>query len=124
MEHPTRKRKRDESEEERKEEKKGKEEKEEEEEKNVTMSSSGQLFSKTTQAVIYNYKTPPVQVFWAFFSLSPSPIRPSLSSFLFSNHETHFFFLQRMLDFDYLCQRKTPSVAALITPGTTQVCVS
>eukprot|EP00008_Paramoeba_atlantica_P013331 CAMPEP_0201482808 /NCGR_PEP_ID=MMETSP0151_2-20130828/7068_1 /ASSEMBLY_ACC=CAM_ASM_000257 /TAXON_ID=200890 /ORGANISM="Paramoeba atlantica, Strain 621/1 / CCAP 1560/9" /LENGTH=613 /DNA_ID=CAMNT_0047865669 /DNA_START=39 /DNA_END=1880 /DNA_ORIENTATION=+ len=51
------------------------------------MSSSGQLFSKTTQAVIYNYKTPPVQ---------------------------------RMLDFDYLCQRKTPSVAALITPGTTQ----
>ena len=42
------------------------------------------MFSKDTQAIIYNFKTNPVQ---------------------------------RMLDFDYLCQRKTPSVAALITPG-------
>lgn len=42
------------------------------------------LFSKETQAIIYNFK--------------PNAV-------------------QRMLDFDYLCQRKTPSVAALVTPG-------
>jgi ATP citrate (pro-S)-lyase len=28
--------------------------------------------------------------------------------------------VQRMLDFDYLCKRATPSVAALVTPGTTR----
>jgi len=43
-----------------------------------------QLFSKDTQALIYNFKANAVQ---------------------------------RMLDFDYLCKRKTPSVAALIEPG-------
>ena len=50
-------------------------------------SGEGHLFSNKTQAIVYNYKTNPVQ---------------------------------RMLDFDYLCKRETPSVAALITPGTTQ----
>mmetsp|Transcript_19907 Transcript_19907/g.55933 ORF Transcript_19907/g.55933 Transcript_19907/m.55933 type:complete len:616 (-) Transcript_19907:19-1866(-) len=50
-------------------------------------SNPARLFSASTQAVVYNYKTPPIQ---------------------------------RMLDFDYLCKRETPSVAALITPGTTQ----
>lgn len=44
---------------------------------------------------------------------------------LFSSSSQAIFFnykpqpVQRMLDFDYLCQRKTPSVAGLITPGTT-----
>ena len=42
------------------------------------------MFSKNTQAIIYNFK--------------PNAV-------------------QRMLDFDYLCQRKTPSVAALVTAG-------
>eukprot|EP00894_Picocystis_sp_ML_P002900 jgi/Pico_ML_1/53417/g409.t2 len=44
----------------------------------------GQIFSKDTQALFYNYKPGPVQ---------------------------------RMLDFDYLCGRNTPSVAAVIKPG-------
>ncbi len=42
------------------------------------------MFSKNTQAVIYNFKANAVQ---------------------------------RMLDFDFICKRETPSVAALITPG-------
>ncbi|KAG5607555.1 hypothetical protein H5410_029047 [Solanum commersonii] len=46
--------------------------------------ATGQLFSKTTQALFYNYKQLPVQ---------------------------------RMLDFDFLCRRETPSVAAIINPG-------
>lgn len=44
----------------------------------------GQLFSKATQAVFYNYKEKPVQ---------------------------------RMLDFDFICGRATPSIACVITPG-------
>jgi ATP citrate (pro-S)-lyase len=43
-----------------------------------------QLFSRDTQALVYNFKANAVQ---------------------------------RMLDFDYLCRRATPSVAALIDPG-------
>ncbi|KAL3338009.1 hypothetical protein AABB24_030266 [Solanum stoloniferum] len=46
--------------------------------------ATGQLFSRTTQALFYNYKQLPVQ---------------------------------RMLDFDFLCRRETPSVAAIINPG-------
>ncbi|XP_051128354.1 uncharacterized protein LOC127249542 isoform X1 [Andrographis paniculata] len=46
--------------------------------------ASGQLFSKTTQALFYNYKQLPIQ---------------------------------RMLDFDFLCGRETPSVAGIISPG-------
>ncbi|KAL8130233.1 hypothetical protein V2J09_019388 [Rumex salicifolius] len=46
--------------------------------------ATGQLFSKTTQALFYNYKQLPVQ---------------------------------RMLDFDFLCGRETPSVAGIINPG-------
>ncbi|XP_024383262.1 ATP-citrate synthase beta chain protein 2 [Physcomitrium patens] len=46
--------------------------------------ATGQLFSRTTQALFYNYK--------------PSPV-------------------QRMLDFDFLCGRETPSVAGVINPG-------
>ncbi|KAF6000589.1 citrate synthase [Cyanidiococcus yangmingshanensis] len=42
------------------------------------------LFSRTTQAIFYNYKPAPVQ---------------------------------NMLDFDYVCYRETPSVAAVVTPG-------
>ena len=42
------------------------------------------LFSRETQALVYNFKANPVQ---------------------------------RMLDFDYLCRRETPSIAALISPG-------
>jgi len=44
----------------------------------------GRLFSKDTQALIYNFK--------------PNPV-------------------QRMLDFDYLCGRKTQSISALVSPG-------
>lgn len=44
----------------------------------------GQLFSKDTQAVFYNWKEKPVQ---------------------------------RMLDFDFVCGRATPSVACLVQPG-------
>jgi ATP citrate (pro-S)-lyase len=44
----------------------------------------GQLFSKDTQAIFYNWKQLPVQ---------------------------------RMLDFDFLCGRKTPSVAVIVQPG-------
>jgi ATP citrate (pro-S)-lyase len=44
------------------------------------------LFSRTTQAIFYNYKPAPVQ---------------------------------NMLDFDYVCYRETPSVAAVVTPGAT-----
>lgn len=46
--------------------------------------ATGQLFSRTTQALFYNYKQSPVQ---------------------------------RMLDFDFLCGRETPSVAGVINPG-------
>ncbi|KAM0948457.1 putative ATP citrate synthase [Dioscorea sansibarensis] len=46
--------------------------------------ATGQLFSKNTQALFYNYKQLPVQ---------------------------------RMLDFDFLCGRETPSVAGIINPG-------
>lgn len=42
------------------------------------------LFSRNSQAIMFNYKEAPVQ---------------------------------RMLDFDYLCKRNTPSVAAVVTPG-------
>ena len=51
------------------------------------MANPARLFSKQSQALMYNYKTPPVQ---------------------------------RMLDFDHICKRETPSVAGLITPGTTE----
>mmetsp|Transcript_7913 Transcript_7913/g.23314 ORF Transcript_7913/g.23314 Transcript_7913/m.23314 type:complete len:617 (-) Transcript_7913:2254-4104(-) len=44
----------------------------------------GQLFSKETQAIFYNWK--------------PSPV-------------------QRMLDFDFICGRPTPSVACVVQPG-------
>lgn len=44
----------------------------------------GQLFSKDTQAIFYNWKEKPVQ---------------------------------RMLDFDFLCGRSTPSVACIVQPG-------
>jgi len=50
----------------------------------VSTMSTGQLFSRTTQALFYNYKQSPVQ---------------------------------RMLDFDFLCGRETPSVAGVINPG-------
>eukprot|EP00897_Mesotaenium_endlicherianum_P003449 jgi/Mesen1/3131/ME000184S02194 len=46
--------------------------------------ATGQLFSRTTQALFYNFKQNPVQ---------------------------------RMLDFDFLCGRETPSVAGVINPG-------
>lgn len=46
--------------------------------------ASGQLFSRTTQALFYNFKQSPIQ---------------------------------RMLDFDFLCGRETPSVAGIINPG-------
>lgn len=46
--------------------------------------ATGQLFSRSTQALFYNYKQSPVQ---------------------------------RMLDFDFLCGRETPSVAGVINPG-------
>ncbi|KAJ7544519.1 hypothetical protein O6H91_09G081600 [Diphasiastrum complanatum] len=46
--------------------------------------STGQLFSRSTQALFYNYKQSPVQ---------------------------------RMLDFDFLCGRDTPSVAGIVNPG-------
>ncbi|CAL0300970.1 unnamed protein product [Lupinus luteus] len=46
--------------------------------------ATGQLFSRTTQALFYNYKEFPIQ---------------------------------RMLDFDFLCGRETPSVAGIISPG-------
>jgi len=45
---------------------------------------------------------------------------------LFSKTTTAIFYnykpqpIQRMLDFDYLCRRENPSVAGLITPGTTK----
>lgn len=44
----------------------------------------GQLFSKETQAIFYNWKEKPVQ---------------------------------RMLDFDYVCGRELPSIAAIVQPG-------
>eukprot|EP00899_Mesostigma_viride_P016394 jgi/Mesvir1/24756/Mv22014-RA.1 len=44
----------------------------------------GEIFSKSTQALFYNFKASPVQ---------------------------------RMLDFDFVCGRETPSVAAIISPG-------
>ncbi|CAK0786660.1 ATP-citrate synthase beta chain protein 1 [Coccomyxa viridis] len=47
-------------------------------------SGFGQIFSKHTQAIFYNWK--------------PNPV-------------------QRMLDFDYLCGRETPSVACVVQPG-------
>lgn len=46
--------------------------------------STGQLFSRSTQALFYNYKQLPIQ---------------------------------RMLDFDFLCGRETPSVAGIVNPG-------
>lgn len=48
------------------------------------MVNLGQIFSKDTQAIFYNWKPLPVQ---------------------------------RMLDFDYLCGRTTPSVACVVHPG-------
>ncbi|GBG75748.1 hypothetical protein CBR_g20994 [Chara braunii] len=49
-----------------------------------TMPVQGQLFSRQTQALFFNYKQNPVQ---------------------------------RMLDFDFLCGRTTPSVAGIVNPG-------
>ncbi|GAX72929.1 hypothetical protein CEUSTIGMA_g384.t1 [Chlamydomonas eustigma] len=46
----------------------------------------GHLFSRSTQAIFFNYKEKPVQ---------------------------------RMLDFDYVCGRQTPSVACIVQPGST-----
>eukprot|EP01018_Ginkgo_biloba_P027567 Gb_16144 [translate_table: standard] len=46
--------------------------------------ATGQLFSRTTQALFYNYKQLPIQ---------------------------------RMLDFDFVCGRETPSVVGIINPG-------
>jgi len=46
--------------------------------------ADGNLFSKTTQCIFYNYKPKPAQ---------------------------------RMLDFDFLCGRETPSIACIVTPG-------
>ncbi|KAG6494630.1 hypothetical protein ZIOFF_042390 [Zingiber officinale] len=46
--------------------------------------ATGQIFSRNTQALFYNYKQLPIQ---------------------------------RMLDFDFLCGRETPSVAGIINPG-------
>eukprot|EP00011_Vannellida_sp_DIVA3-517-6-12_P013710 CAMPEP_0114629458 /NCGR_PEP_ID=MMETSP0168-20121206/13369_1 /TAXON_ID=95228 ORGANISM="Vannella sp., Strain DIVA3 517/6/12" /NCGR_SAMPLE_ID=MMETSP0168 /ASSEMBLY_ACC=CAM_ASM_000044 /LENGTH=610 /DNA_ID=CAMNT_0001840917 /DNA_START=60 /DNA_END=1892 /DNA_ORIENTATION=- len=51
------------------------------------MAGDGRLFSRTTQAIVYNWKPDPVQV---------------------------------MLDFDYLCKRELPSIAALVHPGTSK----
>ncbi|PSC69965.1 ATP-citrate synthase beta chain 2 [Micractinium conductrix] len=48
------------------------------------LSAAGQIFSKDTQAIFFNWKQLPVQ---------------------------------RMLDFDYLCGRSTPSVAVIVQPG-------
>ncbi|KAL4428457.1 hypothetical protein ABPG75_002546 [Micractinium tetrahymenae] len=48
------------------------------------LSHAGQLFTRETQAIFYNWKQLPVQ---------------------------------RMLDFDFLCGRKTPSVAVIVQPG-------
>lgn len=47
-------------------------------------SRSGQLFSRETTAIFYNYKRNPIQ---------------------------------RMLDFDFICARPRPSVAAIVSPG-------
>ncbi|KAI0528908.1 hypothetical protein KFK09_001452 [Dendrobium nobile] len=46
--------------------------------------TTGQIFSRNTQSLFYNYKQLPIQ---------------------------------RMLDFDFLCGRETPSVAGIINPG-------
>ena len=46
--------------------------------------ATGQLFSRTTQSLFYNYKQ---------------------------------LYIQRMLDFDFLCGRETPSVSGIISPG-------
>lgn len=46
--------------------------------------ASGNLFSKSTQAIFYNWKEKPVQ---------------------------------RMLDFDFVCGRTTPSIACIVQPG-------
>lgn len=46
----------------------------------------GQLFSKDTQAIFYNFKLNPIQ---------------------------------RMLDFDFICGRSTPSVGCIVQPGST-----
>eukprot|EP01098_Paradermamoeba_levis_P016941 TRINITY_DN943_c0_g4_i2.p1 TRINITY_DN943_c0_g4~~TRINITY_DN943_c0_g4_i2.p1 ORF type:complete len:622 (-),score=220.36 TRINITY_DN943_c0_g4_i2:323-2110(-) len=51
---------------------------------------------------------------------------PSPPSRLFSRETQAIFFnfkpepTQRMLDFDYVCKRPTPSIAALVAPGTTE----
>lgn len=51
------------------------------------MADDGRLFSRTTQAIVYNWKPDPVQT---------------------------------MLDFDFLCKRELPSIAALVQPGTSR----
>jgi len=51
------------------------------------MADSGHLFSRTSQAIFYNWKSDPVQ---------------------------------SMLDFDYICRRDLPSIAALVTPGSSK----
>ncbi|KAI3778909.1 hypothetical protein L2E82_08298 [Cichorium intybus] len=50
----------------------------------ISTMETRQLFSRTTEALFYNYKQLPIQ---------------------------------RMLDFDFLCGRETPSVAGIINPG-------
>ncbi len=53
--------------------------------------------------------------------MTSTPTKPSYE--LFTKDTTAFFYnlkadaIQRMLDFDYLCQRTTPSIAAIIHPG-------
>ncbi|KAA8493699.1 ATP-citrate synthase beta chain protein 1 [Porphyridium purpureum] len=51
---------------------------------NKTGVPCGPLFSKQTQAIVFNYKKQPIQ---------------------------------RMLDFDFVCEREAPSVAAIVAPG-------
>src|SRR3990167_8436473 len=62
----------------------------------ASSSSSSSSSSSTSEFSLFDRSTQAV-----FYNYKPQPI-------------------QRMLDFDHLCGRPTPSVAALITPGTTR----
>jgi hypothetical protein len=53
------------------------------------------------------------------------PAMTAASAMLFSRETQAIFYnpktdpVQRMLDFDHVCRRPTPSIAALVTPGST-----
>lgn len=74
--------------------------------------SPGQIFSKHTQAIFYNYKEKPVQrMVRCQHHYTDTELPLSILLVLIS------YMNLSQLDFDYACGRTTPSVACIVQPG-------